>query len=42
MQAGDIKRDPLNRQCPKYCAYQPICRLERSLGVDAEEGEEES
>ena len=42
MQAGDIRRDPLNRQCPKYCAYQPICRLERSLGVDAEEGEEET
>ncbi len=41
MQAGDIKRDPLNRRCPKYCVYQPICRLERSLGLDAEEGEEE-
>jgi ATP-dependent helicase/DNAse subunit B len=41
MQAGDIRRDPLDRQCPKYCAYQPICRLERSLGVDAEDGEEE-
>jgi ATP-dependent helicase/DNAse subunit B len=33
MRAGDIDRDPLNGECPKYCTFQPICRLERALGV---------
>jgi hypothetical protein len=33
MRAGDIRRDPLNGECPKYCSLQPICRLERALGV---------
>jgi ATP-dependent helicase/nuclease subunit B len=33
MRNGDITRDPLNGECPKYCTFQPICRLERALGV---------
>ena len=32
MRAGRITRDPLNGECPRYCTYQPICRLERALG----------
>ena len=37
MRAGDIDRDPLNGECPKYCTFQPICRLERALGVVGQE-----
>lgn len=37
MRAGEIKRDPLNGDCPKYCTFQPICRLERALGVIGKE-----
>jgi RecB family exonuclease len=37
MRAGDITRDPLNGECPKYCTFQPICRLERALGVVGDE-----
>ncbi len=37
MRAGDIDRDPLNGECPSYCTYQPICRLERALGEVGEE-----
>jgi ATP-dependent helicase/DNAse subunit B len=32
MRAGRIRRDPLNGECPRYCTYQAICRLERALG----------
>ena len=39
MRAGDIDRDPLNGECPKYCTFQPICRLERALGVVGQENE---
>ena len=35
---GDITRDPLNGRCNKYCEYQPICRLERAVGLE-DEGE---
>ena len=42
MRAGDIKRDPLGNACPKYCAYQPICRLERALGLESEDSEDDS
>jgi len=46
MRAGKITRDPINGECPKYCTFQPICRLERALGVvgdeDANSGAEES
>ncbi len=37
MRAGEIDRDPLCGQCPKYCTYQPICRLERALGAVGDE-----
>ena len=37
---GDIKRDPLAGECPKYCEYQPICRLERAVGLESEQGPE--
>ncbi|MDQ3571445.1 MAG: PD-(D/E)XK nuclease family protein [Actinomycetota bacterium] len=36
MRGGKITRDPLNGECPKYCTFQAICRLERALGVEAE------
>jgi ATP-dependent helicase/DNAse subunit B len=38
MLAGDIDRDPLKGKCNKYCEYQPICRLERAIGLE-DEGE---
>ena len=38
MLAGDIDRDPLKGKCNKYCEYQPICRLERAVGLE-EDGE---
>jgi len=34
MRAGQIKRNPLGGKCPRYCAYQPICRLERAVGIE--------
>jgi ATP-dependent helicase/DNAse subunit B len=37
MRAGRIRRDPLNGECPRYCTYQAICRLERALGDVGEE-----
>ena len=37
MRAGDIHRDPINGECPRYCTYQPICRLERALGAVGDE-----
>jgi ATP-dependent helicase/DNAse subunit B len=39
MRAGDIDRDPIGGECPRYCAYAPICRRER--GVPDEPTEEE-
>ena len=36
MRDGDIKRDPLGGVCSEYCTFQPICRLERALGLDEE------
>jgi ATP-dependent helicase/DNAse subunit B len=38
MRAGEIGRRPLGGRCSKYCEFQPICRLERALGVDDENG----
>ena len=38
MRAGKITRDPLGGKCAKYCEYQPICRLERAVGLE-EDGE---
>lgn len=41
MRAGDIRRDPLGGTCPKYCTYQPICRLERALGLESEDQQDD-
>ncbi|HKH13387.1 MAG TPA: PD-(D/E)XK nuclease family protein [Solirubrobacterales bacterium] len=35
MRHGSIGRDPNRGECPKWCRYQPICRLERSIAADA-------
>jgi hypothetical protein len=42
MRAGEIRRNPLGGQCPKYCRFQPICRKERALGLEGEESEGEA
>ena len=34
MRDGKIRRNPIGGRCPKYCEYQPICRLERALGIE--------
>ena len=34
MRAGEIGRDPNGGTCPAWCRYQPICRLERSIGAE--------
>jgi RecB family exonuclease len=39
MREGKIDRAPLNGECPRYCAYQAICRLERTPLGAADEGE---
>jgi ATP-dependent helicase/DNAse subunit B len=36
MRRGLIDRRPVGGQCPKYCTFQPICRLERALGAVGE------
>ncbi|CAN5248135.1 hypothetical protein BH24ACT23_BH24ACT23_00660 [soil metagenome] len=36
MRAGAIARNPMGGRCPKYCTFQPICRLERAIGVEEE------
>jgi ATP-dependent helicase/DNAse subunit B len=38
MQSGAITRDPIGGRCPTYCAYQAICRLERAVGLEDENG----
>jgi RecB family exonuclease len=35
MRQGSIGRDPNRGECPKFCTFQPICRLERSIAADA-------
>jgi ATP-dependent helicase/DNAse subunit B len=35
MRNGAIDRKPNQGQCPKWCTYQPICRLERSIGPES-------
>ncbi len=37
MRAGRIDRDPLGGKCPRYCTFQPICRLERAIGLEDEQ-----
>jgi RecB family exonuclease/inactivated superfamily I helicase len=34
MRAGEIDRDPIGGRCPRYCTFQPICRLERAVGLE--------
>ena len=36
MRAGLIGRRPIGGACPKYCGFQPICRLERAVGAVGE------
>ena len=36
IRGGDIRRDPLEDECPKYCTFAPICRRERGLIADPE------
>lgn len=36
MRDGDIRRDPLGGKCNRYCEFQPICRLERAVGLEEE------
>jgi len=38
MRAGEIDRDPNGGRCPRWCRFQPICRLERSIGVEEAAG----
>jgi RecB family exonuclease len=40
MRAGLVDRAPLGGRCPDYCQFQAICRLERALGVESENGGE--
>lgn len=35
MRRGSIGRDPNRGECPKWCTYQPICRLERAIAADS-------
>jgi ATP-dependent helicase/DNAse subunit B len=37
LRSGAIDRAPLNGTCPKYCTFQPICRLERAIGLPSDE-----
>jgi RecB family exonuclease len=32
MRHGEIDRKPNQGRCPKWCTFQPICRLERAIG----------
>jgi ATP-dependent helicase/DNAse subunit B len=34
MRAGRIGRRPIGGKCPTYCSFQPICRLERAVGLE--------
>ena len=36
MREGRIARNPLGGKCPRYCSFQPICRLERAVGLEEE------
>ncbi|HYX78622.1 MAG TPA: PD-(D/E)XK nuclease family protein, partial [Solirubrobacterales bacterium] len=39
MRRGEINRKPNGGRCPEWCNYQPICRIERSLGPDGGDSE---
>ncbi|MFN8159943.1 MAG: PD-(D/E)XK nuclease family protein [Solirubrobacterales bacterium] len=42
MRSGDITRDPLGEECPRWCGFAPICRRERGASerLEEENGEE--
>jgi hypothetical protein len=42
MRRGEIGRRPIGGKCPKYCSFQPICRLERVVGAVGDENGEEA
>jgi hypothetical protein len=42
MRAGKIDRDPNGGRCPPWCRFQPICRLERSIGTEDTAGNGDS
>jgi RecB family exonuclease len=42
MRAGEIKRDPIDGKCPRYCDFAPICRREREAVQEKIEDEEAS
>jgi len=42
MRRGAIDRKPNQGQCPRWCTYQPICRLERSIGPESGGGNGEA
>ena len=42
MRSGGIDRKPNGGQCPEWCRYQPICRIERSIGPDGDAAEGEA
>ena len=37
MRAGSSTGARSAARCPKYCSFQPICRLERALGAVGEQ-----
>jgi RecB family exonuclease len=41
MRSGLIARRPIGGKCPKYCTFQPICRLERALGAVGDQNGDE-
>jgi ATP-dependent helicase/DNAse subunit B len=40
IQDGDLRRDPLGDECPRYCVFAPICRRERAR-PDPEDDEDD-
>ena len=38
---GDLQRDPLGGECPRYCVFAPICRRERAKPDPEDELEED-
>jgi RecB family exonuclease len=42
MRAGAVKRAPRKDECPKWCGFAPICRIERGTAVEDPEAEEDA
>ena len=42
MRSGRVVRAPRNDECPKWCQFAPICRIERGTAVEDPEAEEEA